>query len=121
MDMVIVGKDETESNRQKSLIKSILPDSRINIRMIDDPIHTAPDPELVYSDVVFMDMDSLGQGGINLARSISESGRVNVILVISDHRYDMEAFSIRASGILYKPVVWERMKYEISNLRYPRR
>jgi two-component system LytT family response regulator len=71
-------------------------------------------------DVAFLDIKMPGMSGLELAKRIREaSPQTNIIFVTAYSDYALEAYSIRPSGYLSKPVTPEQVREELENLRYP--
>lgn len=72
------------------------------------------------TDVAFLDIKMSGLNGIELAQKCkSLCPTVNIIFVTGYSQYVMEAFQLRASGYLMKPVRAEDLRAELQNLRHP--
>lgn len=71
-------------------------------------------------DVVFLDIQMRGMNGIVLARKLKEIyPKVNIVFVTGYSQYANEAFSLHASGYVYKPVTADKIIAEMENLRTP--
>lgn len=71
-------------------------------------------------DVVFSDIQMREMNGIFLARKLKEIyPKVNIVFVTGYSDYTGEAFSIHASGYVYKPVTAAKILNEMENLRNP--
>ena len=71
-------------------------------------------------DVAFLDIQMREMNGIVLARKLKEIyPKVNIIFVTGYSQYANEAFSLHASGYVYKPVTSEKIINEMQNLRHP--
>lgn len=71
-------------------------------------------------DVAFLDMDLPGVSGPVLAQGLREMApRGNLIFLADGPQYMAEAFRLRASGYLRRPVGQEELAEELENLRYP--
>lgn len=85
------------------------------------------DPEAAFAylaghgvDIAFLDIEIGELNGIGLAKKCKEiCPQVNIIFVTGYSEYTMEAFKLRASGYLLKPVRASDLRMEIDNLRNP--
>lgn len=71
-------------------------------------------------DVAFLDIEMRGMNGIELARQMKlRNPRINIIFATGYDEYMNQAFTLRASGYVMKPVTQEKIKLEMENLRNP--
>lgn len=71
-------------------------------------------------DIAFLDIELSGDNGIDLARHLKTlNPRINIIFLTGHTEYAMEALDIYCSGYVLKPLTPEKIRNEISNLRYP--
>ena len=88
--------------------------------IIEKSDNFSPDSSFLGYDVFFLDIESLGYRGDSIAKSIwKENNRANIIMITSEIINGMDLFSAHISGIIRKPVTWEGIRYELSDLRYP--
>lgn len=70
--------------------------------------------------IVFLDIEMPGSNGIQLADRIRrEFDGINVIFVTGHPEYSFEAYGVRPSGFLAKPVTEKDIERELKELRYP--
>lgn len=70
--------------------------------------------------IVFLDIEMPGINGIQLADRIKrEYDGINVIFVTGHPEYSFEAYGVRPSGFLAKPVTEKDIERELRELRYP--
>ena len=70
--------------------------------------------------VVFLDIEMPGINGIQLADRIrQEYDALNIIFVTGHPEYSFEAYGVRPSGFLAKPVTEKDIERELKELRYP--
>ena len=68
-------------------------------------------------DVAFLDINMREMSGIILARKLKEIyPKVNIVFVTGYSQYTGEAFSMHASGYVYKPATAEKIQNEMENL-----
>ena len=90
-------------------------------------VHGFRDPEeaLLFMietrcEVAFLDIQMREMSGIVLARKLKEIyPKVNIVFVTGYSQYANEAFSLHASGYVYKPVTADKIVNEMENLRNP--
>lgn len=72
------------------------------------------------ADIVFMDIEMPGIGGIELAGKLNKiKPTVNIIFVTGYEQYAVEAFNVFASDYMKKPCTPEKIKESVKKLRYP--
>ena len=70
--------------------------------------------------IVFLDIEMPGINGIQLADRIRrEYDALNIIFVTGHPEYSFEAYGVRPSGFLAKPVTEKDIERELKELRYP--
>ena len=70
--------------------------------------------------IVFLDIEMPGINGIQLADKLrKEYENLNIIFVTGYPEYGVEAYSVRPSGFLAKPVTEKDIARELRELRYP--
>ena len=70
-------------------------------------------------EVAFLDIQMREMSGIILARKLKEIyPKVNIVFVTGYSQYANEAFSLHASGYVYKPVTADKIVNEMENLRH---
>lgn len=86
---------------------------------------TQPHQALRYAeenrvDVAFLDQEMPGMDGITLGKKLVQLWpEVNVIYTTAYREYGSEAFALRASGYLLKPIQEADIRREMENLRHP--
>lgn len=71
-------------------------------------------------DVAFLDIEMGSTSGLELAKRLKDiHGETNIVFVTGYSQYAMDAFSLRASGYLQKPVMVEDIRAELHHLRHP--
>ena len=71
-------------------------------------------------EVAFLDIQMREMSGIVLARKMKEiCPKINIVFVTGYSQYANEAFSLHASGYVYKPVTADKISIEMENLRNP--
>lgn len=71
-------------------------------------------------DVAFLDIQLRGANGVELAKKIKAvNPKINIIFATGYDIYQQDAFKMRASGYVLKPITKEKVKTELDNLRNP--
>lgn len=71
-------------------------------------------------NIAFLDVEMPGMSGVTLAEQLKlRNPNINIIFATGYEQYRMAAFALHASGYLTKPITPEKVKKELSNLRYP--
>lgn len=87
---------------------------------VDDPKEVLGLIETNEPDVIFLEVDLPAMSGFDLALNIRQTfPDVNIVFVTDHPEYAVEAFRLRASGFVLKPVSEEILREEIANLRRP--
>lgn len=113
-----VDRDTFALKRLAADILKIVPKSNL-------ALYTTPEDALKYAsvhtvDIVFLDYDFFSMSGFELAYRLKElHPRLNIIFTADTDDFAAEAFKLRASGYLRKPVGAEDIKAEFDHLRYP--
>ena len=77
-------------------------------------------PDAGSFDVAFVDIDMPGMSGIELARELKKlNPRMNIVFATGYGEYMADAFALRSSGYLMKPVTTAAVAEELDNLRFP--
>ena len=70
--------------------------------------------------IAFLDIELQGGDGISLARELVRiNPRINIIFLTSHPEYMESALSDHCSGYILKPLTPEKIRHEISHLRFP--
>lgn len=100
-----------------SAIKQAAPDSTLNsFQDYEQALICASE---WIPDVAFLDIELRITNGIEVAKKLKQiNPKINIIFVTSYSDYMKEAFDLYASGYLLKPVISEKIKQELSQLRF---
>ena len=72
------------------------------------------------TDVAFLDIEMGTVSGIRIAKKLQTvNPKINIVFVTGFLEYATDAFELRASGYVSKPVTEEKIRAEIENLRFP--
>lgn len=118
MNIISVDDEEITVEYMERLLKQMEPKA-------DFTGFTEPEEAFTYLsqnvvDVALLDIEMGEYNGIELAKKCKEiCPEVNIIFVTGYSQYTMEAFRLRASGYLMKPVRAADLRAELDNLRNP--
>ncbi|MER2150027.1 MAG: response regulator [Candidatus Limivicinus sp.] len=71
-------------------------------------------------DIAFLDIELFGESGIELAGELQTlNPHTNIIFLTGHPEYAGEALKLHCSGYLLKPLTPDKIRAEISHLRYP--
>ena len=118
MRVIFTDDNSTELRNAAALGRKLRPDCRIDEYSGAAQTLAAMDEDRV--DVAVLDIAMPGMDGLELAMELrSRYPDVNIIFATAHSRYAPEAFRLRASGYLLKPVSEDDLKRELDNLRNP--
>ena len=71
-------------------------------------------------DVAFLDVELVGESGIDLARELSAiNPNINHIFLTGHSEYSFEALQMHCSGYIMKPLTPGKLLKEMAHLRFP--
>ncbi len=74
----------------------------------------------IPADVAFVETDAPGMEGLGVAERLRRQFPMcNVVLIADDARFALEAFDLRCSGYLVRPILPDALRREMENLRFP--
>ena len=116
---ILAADDEQRSlNVLMGSIKETVP--RAKVHGFRNPLDALECMKKTKCDVAFLDIEMRGMNGISLARKLKEIyPKVNIVFVTGYSQYANEAFELRASGYVHKPVTADKVVNEMENLRNP--
>ena len=118
--MHILATDDEQSalNVLMGVIKEAVPSA--NVHGFRNPLEALEFMKDIKCDIAFLDIQMREMSGIVLARKLKEIyPKVNIVFVTGYSQYANEAFSLHASGYVYKPITVEKIVTEMENLRNP--
>ena len=118
--MHILATDDEQSalNVLMGAIKEAVPLARVH--GFRNPLEALEFMKETKCEVAFLDIQMREMSGIVLARKLKEIyPKVNIVFVTGYSQYTNEAFALRASGYVYKPVTPDKIVIEMENLRNP--
>lgn len=118
MKIVAVDDEEGSLKLMEKTVRAVCPDDEL--RFFSDPVKAVADCKKDPPDVVFLDVNMPGMTGLQAAKKMKAiNPAVNIIFATGYSEYAAEAFSMRASGYLTKPVTTRDVRRELENLRNP--
>ena len=118
--MHILAADDEQGalNVLMGAIKEAVPIAEIH--GFRNPIEALEFMKETNCEVAFLDIQMREMNGIVLAKKLKELyPKVNIVFVTGYSQYANEAFTLHASGYVYKPVTAEKIIIEMENLRNP--
>ena len=95
-------------------------DSSLNVYGTTDVRDAIEYAKKTKLDVAFLDVEMPVMNGIELAGKLQELyPRLNIIFVTGHKEYAMDAYGVRPSGYLLKPVGEAQVRQELERLRFP--
>ena len=118
--MKIIATDD-EQGALKLLEKSIKTSMQdCDLRTFTNPVSALEDCKKNPPDVAFLDVNMPEMTGLEMAKKLKKiNPAVNIIFTTGYSEYATEAFTMRASGYITKPVTPSDVKKELANLRNP--
>lgn len=118
--MKIIALDDEEGSLKliEKTLRNVCPDDEL--RFFTDPSLAVSECKQNAPDVAFLDINMPGITGLQVAKKLKAiNPRINIIFVTGYSEYATEAFNMRASGYLTKPVTSRDIRKELDNLRNP--
>ena len=118
MLFLAVDDENLQLNKLVDTLKAA--DPRCEVLSFNNPLVALEAVKQVKIDVAFLDIEMGGMNVVELGKRLKHlNPNINIIFVTGYDQYAIDAYSMHASGYLTKPVSVERIKVELSNLRYP--
>ncbi|WP_312942607.1 response regulator [Oscillibacter sp.] len=119
MNLIAVDDERLALENLLLKLKKVLPEA--GIKGFTSPQAALAEIENGFRpDVAFLDIEMYDMNGIELALCFKKAfPKINLIFVTGFSEYAQNAFSLRASGYITKPVCVERIREELENLRNP--
>ncbi len=118
MKILIIDDEKLALEMIENVVKKVCPyDEIFSFRNPKDLLAFAKDN---VCDIAFLDIKMRGMTGIELSKELKDlMPNINIIFVTGYDDYTSDAMNLHASGYICKPVTEEKVKYELSDLRYP--
>lgn len=118
MKIIIVDDEMGGLANVKKAIEGAVPD--VEIHTFSLPLQALEYFRSNVCEVAFLDVDMPQMNGIALAKELKKlNPHVNIIFVTAYIEYGRDAFKLRASGYLLKPITAKDVADEMRCLRYP--
>ena len=118
MKLIALDDEEGALKLLSGAVRAVCPDDELNTYSL--PRTCLDECRKNPPDVAFLDINMPGTTGLEVAKKLKAiNPKVNVIFVTGYSEYAAEAFGMRASGYLTKPVTSRDIKREMENLRNP--
>ena len=114
--MIIFAVDDEQRslNLLQRAITTAAPDAEVHTFQSGSALLEEIEERQVMPDVVFSDIEMPGSDGLSLALRIKHAAPdANIVFVTGYDEYAVEAFRLRASGYLLKPVTADRIREEL--------
>ena len=118
MTVILVEDEPVLLEDSDRTLREVLPEAEIaSFRWPSDAMEYAAERRV---DVAFLDIELVGGDGLSLARYLMDRNpRVNIIFLTSHPEYAGEALNMFCSGYVLKPLSPEKIRAQITHLRYP--
>lgn len=118
MNIIAVDDEQLALRDLKESIEDAVPGAALTcFRTADEALAFA---RVQPVDVAFLDVEMAETNGITLALALKEiRGQTNIIFVTGHADYMGSAFSMHASGYVFKPANRQKILKELENLRHP--
>lgn len=118
MHILAIDDEQSALNILTGAIQEVVPSATVH--GFRNPIEALEFIKETKCEVAFLDIQMREMSGIVLARKLKEIyPKINIVFVTGYSQYANEAFSLHASGYVYKPVTAEKIVNEMENLRTP--
>lgn len=118
MRILAVDDERLALEMLENAIKKVCPDDEVF--MFRSPKELLAFAKDNVCDIAFVDIKMRGMTGIELSKELKDlMPNINIIFVTGYDDYTGDAMQLHASGYIYKPVTAEKIKAELSDLRYP--
>ncbi len=116
--MIVVEDEPVILKGFVNILRDTLPDIQVF------GFQSAAEAEIFARDrrvsVAFVDIELCGESGVELAKSLTNlNARTNIIFLTGHTEYYAEALDLHCSGYILKPLTPEKIRKEITHLRFP--
>lgn len=120
MNILTVDDEQSALNILNRAVRQAQPDAVIQSFDDADTLLETVESQVFLPDVAFLDIEIPGLNGLELARRLKTlCPKVNIVFVTGFSQYALDAYALRPSGYLTKPVTPEDVENELNNLRNP--
>lgn len=118
MNIIVVDDERPALARIERAIAKNLPDAAIHAFLCARDALAYAEKNAV--EIAFLDIEMSEMNGLALAKNLKDiRGQTNIIFVTGYPQYGVDAFAVRASGYVMKPITAEDVAWELNNLRTP--
>ena len=118
MHIIAIDDEQSALNVLTGAIKEVIPFAVVHA--FQNPFEALAFMEETKCEIAFLDIEMPEMNGIILAKKLKEIyPKINIVFVTGFLRYAKEAFELRASGYVNKPVTADKIVIEMENLRNP--
>lgn len=120
LNIITIDDERSALNILNRAVQSAVPDAHLESYTDVGTLLQELREKSYYPDVAFLDIEMPGIDGLELAQMLKMLyPKVNIIFVTGFSQYALNAYSLRPSGYLTKPVTKEDIFNELHNLRNP--
>ena len=117
MKIIVIDDEQIICDGTVRMLKDVRPEAEI--LGFTDPFEAVEYIRNDHCDVLFLDIEMPGLNGVELAKQIKIIyPRCNVIFVTAFSHYQNDAWNMRASGYVLKPLTRQRIREELEELRF---
>lgn len=117
MNILAVESAWWDRKRLEQLVREAMPDGS-TLHVFADTKQALEYAQEIPVDVAFIDLAGMHVPGYYLAKELLSERRLNVIFTNYEWEHLHEAFELRVSGFIRKPLRYEDVVTEFQNLRY---
>lgn len=115
MKILLVDDEQLQLLRLENACKKVLPDAEFF--SYTNPIKAFEENKDNSIDLAFLDIEMPGINGIQLAKKLKKNNpKIKIIFVTAYNEYALDAYKVRASGYITKPVNENKIQEEINEL-----
>ncbi len=120
MKVIIVDDDKKDLKTVADIVTAVLPDADIDT--FDDAPAALAKARSEEIDMAFLDVRMPELDGVELGRYLKDLNPfINIIFCTAHKEYGYEAMDMHASGYMLKPASEEKVRIELSQLRFAER
>jgi len=115
MKILLVDDEQLQLLRLENACKKVLPDAEFF--SYTNPVKAFEENKDNSIDLAFLDIEMPGINGIQLAKKLKKNNpKIKIIFVTAYNEYALDAYKVRASGYITKPVNENKIQEEINEL-----
>ncbi len=118
MNILVVDDERPALRAMERVLVKAVPDAALYC--FTDPDQALDCARQRRVDIAFLDIEMPKTNGLALAKALKEiQPKLNIIFVTGYSEHAGQAFALRASGYLMKPITLDAAMTELANLRHP--